>query len=84
LHCNFCSNIWYTFCNIGVLILGYIINQIGYCITSLRKDQEIIEKDLSVLQKLKKHYKMNSNLINKVRFYILNNKPKTTQLSPEE
>lgn len=61
---------------------GYMINEIGYCISSLRKSRELMEKDLFVIEKLKHHYRMNSNLTNKVKSYLVNNKPKLDQVSP--
>jgi hypothetical protein len=44
-----------------------MINEIGYCISSLRKNREIMVKDLFVIEKLKEHYRMDSKLTNKIK-----------------
>lgn len=59
-----------------------MINEIGYCISSLRKNREIMEKDLFIIEKLKDHYRMSTNLTNKVKSYLVNSKPKLDQVSP--
>lgn len=59
-----------------------MINEIGYCISSLRKNREIMEKDLFVIEKLKDHYRMSANMTNKVKSYLVNSKPKLDQVSP--
>ena len=41
-----------------------------------------MEKDLFVIEKLKDHYRMGENLTNKVKAYLVNNKPKLDQVSP--
>lgn len=64
-------------------MLGYIINEIGYCISSLRKGREVIERDLGTVEKMRRHYKMGTQLTHKVRSYIVNSKPDVAQLSPE-
>ncbi len=43
----------------GIAIFAYLINEIGYNLSNLRKDEEIIEKDLTVLEKIKNFYKIN-------------------------
>jgi hypothetical protein len=65
-------------------MFAYIINEIGYSISSLRKDREVIEKDLSIVEKMRTHYNMDENLANRTRSYIINHKPKIEQLSPSE
>lgn len=30
-------------------MFAYIVNEIGYCISALRKSKEMIEKDLSIV-----------------------------------
>lgn len=63
-------------------MLGYIINEIGYCISSLRKGREVVERDLGTVEKLRRHYKMGAQLTHKVRSYLVNSKPDVAQLSP--
>lgn len=63
-------------------MFGYMINEIGYCISSLRKNREIIDKDLFMVEKLRKHYKMNEELISRVKGYLLETKPNPNQVLP--
>jgi hypothetical protein len=65
-------------------MFAYIINEIGYSISTLRKGRETVEKDLSTLEKIKKHYQMSDALMNRARAYLINHKPKFDQLAPEE
>ena len=64
--------------------MGYIISEIGYCISNLRKDREIMEKDLAIVLKMKKHYKMKENIMKKARSYIVNYTQKADQLYPAD
>ena len=44
---------------LGVIMFAYLINEIGYSISTLRKGREIVENDLSIMEKMRKHYNMN-------------------------
>ena len=61
-----------------------MINEIGYCISSLRKKREIVDRDLFVVEKLRRHYGMNEELTAKMRAYIAESKPDPDQVLPEE
>jgi hypothetical protein len=43
-----------------------------------------MEKDLSIILKMKKHYNMNEKLLNEARSFIVNNTLKVDQLYPNE
>lgn len=66
------------------MLFAYIVNEIGYSISSLRKSKEAVERDLSIVEKMKAHYKMNKKLTNKLREYLVSNGSKTNHLTPEE
>jgi len=68
----------------GIAMLGYVINEIGWCISSLRKGREVIERDLATVEKMKRHYKMGAPLTHRLRSYLVSSKPDIDQLSPEE
>lgn len=65
-------------------MFAYIINEIGYSISSLRKERELVERDLSTMEKIKKHYHMNEKLTDRARSYLINHKPDVDKLVPEE
>lgn len=65
-------------------MFAYIVNEIGYCISSLRKNKEIIEKDLSIVEKMRQQYKMNQKLTSKLFEYLALNGSKKEHLTPEE
>ena len=65
-------------------MFGFMLNEIGYCITSLRKKREVIDRDLFVVEKLRRHYGMDQELTAKIRAYIVDAKPDPDQVLPEE
>lgn len=86
---KWCSSSWFKswvffFLTKGVATLGYIISEIGYCISNLRKGRETMEKDLSIILKMRKHYNMNDKLLKEARSFIINNKHEVDQLYPAE
>ena len=34
---------------LGIIVFAFIINEIGFCLSSMRKNEEMLEKDLTVL-----------------------------------
>jgi len=68
----------------GVMMFAYIVNEIGYSISALRKGREVIEKDLSVLEKMRRHYKMERGITNRISEYIVNDTSANDHLTPEE
>lgn len=66
------------------MLFAYIVNEIGYSISSLRKSKEMIERDLSVVEKMREHYKMNKKLTNKLREYLVSDGSRNEHLTPEE
>lgn len=65
-------------------MFAYIVNEIGYCISALRKNRELIEKDLSIVEKMRQQYKMGQKLTNKLFEYLAENGSKKEHLLPEE
>lgn len=63
-------------------MFSYLINEIGYSISTLRKGREVIENDLSVLEKMRKHYKMKDEVANQARNFLINHKPDSNLLDP--
>ena len=74
----------YAFSKSGIVTFAFIINEIGYSIGNLRKAQQIMEKDLSVMEKMRKHYKISEKLLSNARSFIVNSKPDIEQLYPNE
>ena len=80
----FCLTLRYLKSNVGIAIFAYLISGIGYNLGNLRKDREIVEKDLSMLEKCREYYKIEPELIVKARSNLLNNKEAINRLKPEE
>ncbi len=66
------------------MTFAFIINEIGYSIGNLRKAQESMEKDLSVIEKMRKHYKISDRLLASARSFVVHSKPNFEQLYPAE
>jgi hypothetical protein len=43
---------------VGIVIMGYIINEIGYGLSAIRKDRLELERQLVLMNKMKKYYKI--------------------------
>lgn len=67
---------------VGIISFAYFINEIGYSLSAMRKTNESIEKDLMVIQKIKKWYQLDEELAKRARSHIINNKATDSQLSP--
>ena len=65
----------------GIIAFANFINEIGYSLTEIRKTNETIEKELMVIQKMKKWYRMDENLSKRARIHVINNKVTDSQLS---
>lgn len=68
----------------GIAIFAYLISEIGYNLSNLRKDREVIEKDLSILEKCKGYYKISPEIVAKTRSNLLNCQQAINRLKPEE
>ena len=68
----------------GIIAFANFINEIGYSLTEIRNRSENVEKELMVIQKMKKWYRMDEDLSKRARIHIINNKALDSQLSPEE
>jgi hypothetical protein len=51
------------------------VNEIGFNLSALRKRQEIVKKELSLMEKMRKYYRMDEDLIHKARTYLINREP---------
>lgn len=63
-------------------MFSYLISEIGYSVSTLRKGREVIENDLSVLEKMRKHYGMRDEIANQARNFLINHKPDSNLLEP--
>ena len=61
-----------------------MINEIGYAMSNIRKQNEAIDKDLSNVEKIKQHYKMNESTTNRLREFVVNQKPTGQLVEPEQ
>lgn len=57
----------------GIVMFGCIINEIGAHLSNLRRQNENLEKDLSNTEILAKSNKMNADLKERVREFVLTN-----------
>jgi hypothetical protein len=46
----------------GIAIFAYVINEIGHTLSSMRKQKDTLEKDLSTLSKVSKYYELDEEL----------------------
>lgn len=44
-------------------MFGYLLNEIGYTVNLLRRNRQVIEKDLVTLDKMRHYYKIDDNLM---------------------
>ena len=67
----------------GIIIFAYLINEIGYCMSQLRKETEIVDKDLSTVEKIKQHYRMTADTTNRLRTFVMNQRSTACLVEPE-
>ena len=60
------------FCDSGVVFFGYLINEIGFNLAVMRKNEEKLEKDLRTLHRMDKYYTIDKSLMNKTKGYLVN------------
>lgn len=65
-------------------MFGYLLNEIGYTVNILRRNRQMVEKDLVTLDKMRQYYKIDDDLMEKGRTYLINQSDRTDHLSPEE
>lgn len=68
----------------GIISFANFINEIGYILTAIRTANNSIEKELLVIQKMKKWYRMDEDLSKRVRIHVINSKVTDSQFSLEE
>ena len=70
---------------VGIITFAYIINEIGSALSSLQNKRMVLERDLMTMEKIRTHYKINKDLLEKSRNYLIaQNKDPDFQLLPEE
>ena len=67
----------------GIIVFAYMINEIGYAMSNLRKEKEVIDMDLSNVEKIKQHYRMKDDTTNRLRTFVINQKPTGRLLQPD-
>lgn len=65
-------------------MFGYLLNEIGYTVNILRRSRQVVEKDLVTLDKMRHYYKIDNELMEKGRTYLINQSDRADHLSPEE
>ena len=69
----------------GTCTFGFVINEIGYTVSVWRKGRQVLERDLLTLEKMKRVYKLEDELMEKSRNFIISqNDQMVDQLLPEE
>lgn len=66
----------------GIIIIAYLMNEIGHSLSHLRKGREVLEKELTLMNKMKKYYNINDELMHRARSYIIEEKPSIDHLAP--
>ena len=61
---------------LGIAHFSYLINEIGYTLSSLRKEEEELEQNISTLGKMNKYYCIDQDLNNLAKEHLLQNKKK--------
>lgn len=65
-------------------MFGYLLNEIGYTVNILRRNRQVVEKDLVTLDKMRHYYKIDDDLMEKGRTYLINQSDRADHLSPDE
>lgn len=63
--------------------MGYIINEIGYNLSAIRNGRQELERQLVLMNKMKRYYKTDEQLFDRARSYIIKEKPSVDYLVPE-
>jgi hypothetical protein len=61
-----------------------LINEIGYTLSTIRKEEEELENNISTLSKMCKYYRIDQDLANLAKEYLVNNKKSFEDIEPEE
>jgi hypothetical protein len=67
---------------LGIAHFSYLINEIGYTLSSLRKEEEELEQNISTLGKMCKYYSIDQDLNNLAKEHLLHNKKKFQDIEP--
>lgn len=65
-------------------VFSYIISEIGYTVNSVRKGEEELERNLSILSKMNDFYKMDSEVLNNAKSSLLSNQKSFDNVYPED
>ena len=72
------------FFNLGIVLIGYIINEIGHTLSSMRQARDDFEEDIQNADIICNNYQLNKELKHKVRNYIVNNRLANDELNVAE
>jgi hypothetical protein len=67
-----------------VVCFGYLINEIGFNLSVMRKSEENLTKNLRTLNRIERFYSVDRGLVNKAKGYLINNENFVDQLTPSE
>ena len=65
-------------------MFGYLVNQIGYTLSVLRATEEVLQRDLVLLNKLAKTYKLEKMLVNRTKNFLVTNQEPQSQTTVED
>jgi hypothetical protein len=60
------------------------MSEIGHNLSTIRKGRETLEKELTLINKMKKYYRINDELVYRARSYLIGEKPNSDHLAPDE
>jgi hypothetical protein len=65
-----------------VVVFSYVISEIGYTLSTIRKEEEHLEHNISTLAKMSKHYGLEEELTNHAKSYLINNQKSQEDIYP--
>ena len=65
-------------------VFSYIINEIGYTVGIVRKEEEQLEHNLSTLSEMSTFYKMDPELANIAKEHLISNQKSVSKIYPED
>lgn len=68
------SGLRYELFNIGTVLSGYIISEIGHILTAMRQERDDFEQDIQNADTICSNYQLDHELKHRVRNYIVNNR----------
>ena len=69
---------------IGIATFAYTVNQIGAALTSMQEKKEKMQKDLNNIEAIGNTYRLDSNILCRMRTELMNNKVLSDDMRVEE